>query len=482
MEKQSYAPVNTQIAGNLILPNTSGDHVRSIKRAAPVAGVDLVNKDYVDTAVGAYLPLTGGTLSGILYCDGNVGGLGLDVLKSAFISINLEVGQDLTVDRNIIVGGTVDGIDIATDVAANNTHRADNSQAHSDYLLNTSDTGTGDYTLTGGSSDGTLTLGTYATGISAREYNLLINSNELGSIPNTITINNGRAQVSGKGNGFLFKGFGVDMGRFHSNWVDNNNETDSQIQFSTRSGDAFAARMTINKDKVGIGTATPDTELTVNGDFHLDGTGKKIIYASTNAGNRRRIFERATDDNLYFGDVDDTNADLNLRAGGSTVLVIKDGGNIEVSGNIIVTGTVDGVDIATDVAANTAKVSSVVTKVLIDTYEGNGSNNREINLGDDYDEIHIYLEENRAADVYHLSEAVAIGTYYSNRGNWVGNAWGDLTYSMGASDQYFQGKMTGGDVNKIKLGSVGTQLFGTNYNGFTYRIIAKKYASVESLP
>lgn len=37
---------------------------------------------------------------------------------------------------NIVTSGTVDGIDIATDVAANTTHRGDNTQAHSDYLKN----------------------------------------------------------------------------------------------------------------------------------------------------------------------------------------------------------------------------------------------------------------------------------------------------------------------------------------------------------
>ena len=82
------------------------------------------------------------TFTNIIYADGNVGGLGLDVLRSANISINLNVGQDATVDRNIIVGGTVDGIDIATDVAANTTHAANNNQAHTDYLKNDADDST----------------------------------------------------------------------------------------------------------------------------------------------------------------------------------------------------------------------------------------------------------------------------------------------------------------------------------------------------
>ena len=47
-------------------------------------------------------------------------------------------------DGNLTLDGTVDGIDIATDVGANTTHRGDNSQAHTDYLINSAeDTGVG---------------------------------------------------------------------------------------------------------------------------------------------------------------------------------------------------------------------------------------------------------------------------------------------------------------------------------------------------
>ncbi len=77
----------------------------------PTADIDIVNKKYVDDTTGLYLPLTGGTLSGTLFLDAPV--TGLDVLRSANININLEVGQDLDVVRNITVGGTV-GIGTAT--------------------------------------------------------------------------------------------------------------------------------------------------------------------------------------------------------------------------------------------------------------------------------------------------------------------------------------------------------------------------------
>jgi len=42
----------TPVCSNIILPNTSGDHVRSIKRADPVEEFDLINKKYVHNPVG----------------------------------------------------------------------------------------------------------------------------------------------------------------------------------------------------------------------------------------------------------------------------------------------------------------------------------------------------------------------------------------------------------------------------------------------
>ena len=39
------------IASGMFLPNTSGDHVRSIKRQVPVLDEDLANKKYVDDSV-----------------------------------------------------------------------------------------------------------------------------------------------------------------------------------------------------------------------------------------------------------------------------------------------------------------------------------------------------------------------------------------------------------------------------------------------
>ncbi len=80
---------------------------------------------------------------GVLYAD-YAYGTGLNVMHSA------EIGDHLIVGANITVGGTVDGVDIATDVGANTTHRGDNNQAHTDYLINNgNDTMAGILTATG---------------------------------------------------------------------------------------------------------------------------------------------------------------------------------------------------------------------------------------------------------------------------------------------------------------------------------------------
>ena len=60
----------SDIAGSeMILPNTSGDHVRSIKRAAPVDDKDLVNKEYVDSKKVESFP-TSITSGSVIFSDG----------------------------------------------------------------------------------------------------------------------------------------------------------------------------------------------------------------------------------------------------------------------------------------------------------------------------------------------------------------------------------------------------------------------------
>ena len=70
-------------------------------------------------------------------------------------------------------------------------------------------------------------------------------------------------------------------------------------------------------------------------------------------GSDLEIFHNANDSIIN----DAGTGDLKIQSGGNTKLEVTSAG-VGVTGNITVTGTVDGVDIATDVAANTAKVSN----------------------------------------------------------------------------------------------------------------------------
>lgn len=111
------------------------------------------------------------------------------------------------------------------------------------------------------------------------------------------------------------------------------------------------------------------------------------------------------------------------------------------------------------------------------TWEGDDVNNREIDLGDDYDWIFIYYEESAAFGVDHLALAYAFRTVYGTFRQ-IAGVTAMLSDAQVSADSYFQGKMTGGDANKIKLGTVGSSSAGTNVSGKTYRLIGLKFDSM----
>ncbi len=307
--------------------------------------------------------------------------------------------------------------------------------------------------------------------------------------------------------------------------------------------------------RVGVGTATPEDTLHVEGDLSVYGTAKVNAIAPYHSMYVYIMNLRVEGDNIFVpdgaiigvGDISThfvfdhsarlirvVGADLGLDStkqvqfNGTTEFINQGAAghldlhadtsidlnqNVDVTGNITVSGTVDGVDVSAipttymplaggtftgdvtlagaptaDLHAATKKYvddelsagGGVLSKVLIDTYLGNDWNDREIDLGDDYDEVHIYLEEDKNYNAHHAVEAYAVrGTY--------GHSWNHATItavhaSMADANPYFQGKMTGADVNKIKLGSEGDWATGTNVGGNTYRIIAKKYSTVQTLP
>jgi len=120
--------------------------------------------------------------------------------------------------------------------------------------------------------------------------------------------------------------------------------------------------------------------------------------------------------------------------------------------------------------------SGGLEKAIDHTWEGDDNNDREIDLGDDYDFILIFLEESKDQIDNHLFLAYALRTCY-------GLAWNTATSivrnrTMAPVDILFQGKMTGADANKILLGSTGNSDAGTNSSGWTYRLIGFKFGSM----
>lgn len=127
---------------------------------------------------------------------------------------------------------------------------------------------------------------------------------------------------------------------------------------------------------------------------------------------------------------------------------------------------------------NAVGIGTNGTDAIDHTWEGDGTDDREIDLGDDYDLILIFLEESKAVNVDHLALAYAFRTAYGVMPNTSAAPNPVRHYSMAAADAFFQGKMTGGDADKIKLGSSGGVTSGVNVDGETYRLVGMKFRGI----
>lgn len=124
----------------------------------------------------------------------------------------------------------------------------------------------------------------------------------------------------------------------------------------------------------------------------------------------------------------------------------------------------------------------MIDNILIDTYTGDGTNNRIIDLGDDFDEVYIYLERDIVKEAHGLAQAWAIRQTYGI----IFEDFDDKSAAavmMAGANAYWKGKLyTTGNESKIQLGSAGGNAWGTNKNTWTYRIIAKKFRQTSVLP
>ena len=121
--------------------------------------------------------------------------------------------------------------------------------------------------------------------------------------------------------------------------------------------------------------------------------------------------------------------------------------------------------------AHSGLLASQVIQSTTAEWTGDGTNNREIGLGDDYDLVLVF--ENRSQGVTdHMAMCYALGGLY---GTFSMKVAGTVAHVSGASsDTHWQGKMTGADASKILLGNNGGSGYGTNRDTVDYRAIGFK--------
>jgi hypothetical protein len=136
-----------------------------------------------------------------------------------------------------------------------------------------------------------------------------------------------------------------------------------------------ALQTAINTDVSGIDDIVEDVtpqlggQLDVNGNSIGDGTLEILIFSETvSAVNEITITNSATGAGPTIASTgDDATIELNIGTAGVADVNVLD--NLDVTGNIVVSGSVDGIaDLNTDVTANTAKVTNVTTNLTIGTH------------------------------------------------------------------------------------------------------------------
>ena len=195
--------------------------------------------------------------------------------------------------------------------------------------------------------------------------------------------------------------------------------------------------------------------------YHSD----SVKLETTSVGNR--LYGRtdigdstggSTDDRLAFGDsqdlqiyhdgshsyIDNNTGSLRIRDAGGAEKLRVSGSGVSVTGNITVTGTVDGIDIATDVAANTAKVTNA-------THTGEVTGATALTIADNVvDEANLKVS-NSPTNGYFLS---------AQSGNTGGLTWAavDLT-ALSASN------LTSGTIPDARFPATLPAISGANLTG-----------------
>ena len=290
------------------------------KELTPTKDNDLVVKKYVDSEIDAdilthintaqahsdYMLNTGDTsagnytFNGIIYADGNVGGLGLDVLRSAEIGAHLIVGDDLTVDGTTFHVDSADNrVGIGTTTPAASLDIVESSTIN--LLINNLKTDNNNKLFRFGMS-----------GYDSDEEPSAIIYGTTGSTSNNIRIGGGTSAMNAATNIRLIT-------------AANNTTTNGTV------------RLTIREDgKIGIGTTIPRDR------FHIKmgGTGEYLNLQSNSTANGSDVrlgFSLTTSESnepkTYIKGIRKENVNVNdllFHVGGNDRLMILDSGNVGI--------------------------------------------------------------------------------------------------------------------------------------------------------
>lgn len=127
-------------------------------------------------------------------------------------------------------------------------------------------------------------------------------------------------------------------------------------------------------------------------------------------------------------------------------------------------------------------LAGLVEAISLQVYTGDNTNNRLIDLGDEYDLVIVVLSSPGGAGVDHFQFAYSMPTDFA--GVLLGALWNKGTGDQAqcaagiSANNYFQGIQSGADRTKIKLGALGTTNWGSNFLAWDYIVIAFKFGPV----
>ena len=128
--------------------------------------------------------------------------------------------------------------------------------------------------------------------------------------------------------------------------------------------------------------------------------------------------------------------------------------------------------------AFSASFGGVVERAIDFAYVGDGAQNRDLDLGDDYDLVFIWLEESQDITANHLAWAYAFRECYGWA--WQGAAADMRHRAMAAANLGFQGKRAAPNNNQVRLGNrvAPAQQVDCNFLSWNYRLIGIKFRSM----